>query len=246
MASSPDGAAAEPRDAELAAVVIRFLGAVIALVVAAAVVAVATRVEDDAGGEGAAGVAAERGGEPARGTAVASYVDRRAGALDALGSGGPQAAVVSFGRYVTADAAGDLLADVSVRALLVAAPGGAPGPVGPGGVEAWAAAEREGALAEIAELERLIPTTQDAAFVEQYRADIERLRVLAAADAAGPVVFGAVVVGPAPTLRALARRPEVRLVDPAGSPSPPALDRVSGLRPEETVTVGDPPERPAR
>jgi ABC-type transporter Mla subunit MlaD len=88
-------------------------------------------------------------------------------------------------------------------------------------------------------------TTDDKSFRDQFNADIDRLgKLLANLDPAKPVVFGFVVTASAPTLRTLAARPDVRLVDIFARHEPESLQHVRGLRPDETVRAGEPRTRP--
>lgn len=174
---------------------------------------------------------------PPHGAAVDDYVAERHERLAELEQ--RARVVVSFDDYLDeADAAELVGADV--ERWLVAAPGGAPQVTDD--PAAWRAEFAAGARAEAAEIEALIPTVDDEEFVEQYEADIDRaLEMAEALDAGEPVVFGVVIVGEPPDLRRLESRPRVRLVDPV---EPDARDEPRGLRPEETATVGEPPERP--
>lgn len=149
-------------------------------------------------------------------------------------------AVVSFTGYLSeADAVA--VADAEVERWLVAAPGGAPQVTDD--PAAWRTEFAAAARAEAAELEALIPTVEDEEFVGQYEADIDRaLEMAEALDAGDPVVFGMVITGEPADLRRLEAEPRVRLVDPV---EPDARGDPRGLRPEETGTVGEPPERPA-
>lgn len=226
-----DDGTAEARQALL-----RLAFAFMALVVGIGV-AVAVVRADQAGDE--MPVAAEAIG-PARGADLAAYARPREAALTA--ADGPTAAVVSLAAYAGEDEARRRVRPMRVRALLVAPPGGEPAVVA-GDLAAWAERRRRAAAAERAEIERLLPTVGDPAFVREYVAELERLvRTETALDGSVPLVFAVLVEADADALRALARRPAIRLVDVAEG------DRVSvpdarGLRPEEQHQAGDPPTR---
>ena len=245
----PGSAEPEPlEEADARRLVVRAVAALIAFVLAAGVAMVLRDADDSDDGS----VVAQVGGEPVlaggplvAGTDVPGYVLRRRAVLD--GVEGTVVAAVSFDRYVTEDEARGLVDGARrVRALLVAAPGGAPSVV-TGTLDRWAQQEREAAEAERADLERLAKATDDPAFVAQFQADQARLAgLLGRLDPKAPVVFGAVVEGDRATLQALAGRPGVRLVDPmARRVDGDELGRLGGLRPEETAKAGDPPQRPA-
>jgi hypothetical protein len=260
-------------DAALTRLVVRAIAAAIALVGATAIVAVVQRWErsDDPAATTATPLAASspssstdadadedqafvatRGIGPVAGQPVIAYVQARTAALSRAKPGDRRAAVVSLTHYVAAaDVAGVIgkVDGVDVDAIVVAAPGGAPATVELSGLRDWATAERHRAAQERAELERLLPTVDDAEFDRTYRDDMERLHVLerdveAAADR--DVVFAVVVVGRVDQLRRLAAMPDVRLVDIGRGRDggvPDAAD-VTALRPEETAKAGEPRYRP--
>lgn len=58
-------------------------------------------------------------------------------------------------------------------------------------------------------------------------------------ETSGPVIFAAVVIAPAESLRSIAAHPSVRLVDLVAEPV-----SVRGLRPEENAVAGQPATRP--
>lgn len=215
---------------------------------------VAAAVSVAGGGEGDSGAAVARTapagadgidpGGPVVGEDVAGYVARRQ--ADLRGRSGPLAGVASLDAYMTEGDARQLLrpAGVHVAALLAAVPGGRPAVVRDRLAD-WLERQRADAESERANLQSMLQDTSDPDFAAQFRADIARLtQLLADLDRAGPVVFGAVVDGGADALSAAAGTPGVRLVDPIGRAVPSALDRLRGLRPEETGTAGDPPTRP--
>lgn len=160
---------------------------------------------------------------------------------------GRRAAIVSFTAYVEEADARALLAldddpSVELRGWLVALPGGDPDVTTD--VDRFREAAVAGAEQQIAEIERLLPTVDDADFVEFYQDELVRYRALIdQADAAS--VFGAVVIAPASELRALASRGRVRLVDVGPSDDIAEGAVVRGIRPEETRTGGEPLVRPA-
>lgn len=227
--------------------VLRAVAALVAFVLAAGVGLLATRLDDgddDVVGTGVVEQEARFSGEgPPAGADIPSYVTTRRLALD--GMGGRVVAAVSFDGYRNEGQARTALVSVKVRALLVAAPGGRPAAVR-GSLASWARQERADAEVERESLLRVLETTTDPAFVAQYRADVDRLTaMLDRLEPVGAVVFGAVVEADAEGLRRLAGRSQVRLVDPAAPRMDDAdVERLVGLRPEETTRAGDPPTRP--
>ncbi len=240
---SPERGSARREAAESRAARRTLLLAVVAI--AAALVGAVVWAFDPAGHEtttessGSSSVVDEIGPQP--GTPLASYVTARQERLTEVE--GRRAAVVSFTEYLTDDQAGRLLGStVDVAARLIAIPGG----------EARRATsvvdERAAAVAEakdqLHEIGALVPTVEDEAFAEFYRAELIRYREIVGAGGQDDIVFGALVVGRAADLRAIASQPGVRLVD-VGDGSRFAADSViRGLRPEESVTAGEPPFRP--
>lgn len=235
-------------EADARRLVVRAVAALIAFVLAAGLALVLRDADERDDGGVVAQVGGEpvlSGGPPLAGTDVPGYVMRRRAVLG--GVDGTVVAVVSFDRYVNEEEGRRLVDGVPrVRALLVAAPGGAPSVV-TGGLDRWVEQEREAAEAERADLERLAKETDDPAFVAQFQADQARLSGLVGRlDPTAPIVFGAVVDGDRAALQALAGRPGVRLVDPAARRlDGDELRGLGGLRPEETAKAGDPPHRPA-
>lgn len=255
--SSPRSADAELSDAALTRLVLRAVGAAIALLLAAGLVAVAERVDDESDdaatsavdGDDPALLVPSRGIGPLPGQPVEPYIQARTTELSRVDGDGDRVAVVSFAEYVTGAGARDALGaggdDVEIEAMVVAAPGGEPAAVAPAGVRAWAEAERERAVEERAELERLLPTVDDPDFARTYREDVARLTALERdVDAAGDVVFAVVVVAPARVLHRIAEHDGVRLVDVGRGADVPDRDEVSALRPEESVKAGQPRYRP--
>jgi hypothetical protein len=137
---------------------------------------------------------------------------------------------------------------VTVRGLMVAAPGGQPTVVGDD-LAAWADTTRKDATEERQQFEALLPTydaENESDFIDTARTEIDRLRKLeAAATPDGEVVFAVVVVADAADLQRLGSTTGVRLVDAGSSDQVPERRRIRGLRPEETATAGDPITRPA-
>ena len=178
---------------------------------------------------------------PAPGTDVASYLQDRRERLTEVE--GVREAVVSFDRYRTRDEAESLLEATEVSAFLVALPRDEPRVTTD--IAGLRASVRTIAEEQIAEIEPLVPTVDDPAFAEFYRAELLRYRAILSGSSTPDVVFGAVVRAPASRLRALASRPGVRLVDLAPGPAGPVdASRVRGLRPEETLSAGRPRFRP--
>lgn len=222
------------------------LAALVAFVLCAGIALAITR-SDEGGGDGGAVSAidalAGTGAGPLRGSDLATYMEGRNRALRE--ARGRWVAVVSFRDYVTEGQFKALYGSLDVEAMLVATAAGEPEVV-TGSLAQWATAARREAEEERRQLESMRSSTDDASFKQQFAADIERLgRLLAALDPQKPVVFGMVVSASAEQLRTLAGKPEVRLVDLVSRDVPERLDRLRGLRPEETVKAGDPHTRPA-
>ncbi|MBW3614585.1 MAG: hypothetical protein KY439_04645 [Actinobacteria bacterium] len=243
----PEGHAA-PTDEELVRLLLRVLAAVVALVLALGVATAATRLTEDEARQ-AAPAASEPAGEigPSPGRLVAPYLQARTRAL--AGARGRRSAVVSFADYLDEAAARRSLAGtgIKVHSLLVAAPGGVPDEIpATGSVGTFVRLQREEALSEKRALQELLPTVSDPDFAAQYAQDLARVTSLARwLERPGGLVYGGLVTGPAEQLQRLARRPEVRLVDVGATDEVPDPGRRRGLRPEETASVGEPPERPA-
>lgn len=180
---------------------------------------------------------------PGSGAEVGPYLDARKQALAA--ATGERMAVVSFDAYASeADARGKV-ASTPVEALLAAAPGAHPSVV-TNGLEAWANSQRKIDESERNEIRKLLPTVEESdPFKSFYESELVRLdAAIASVSPSSDVVFGLVVRGSAEALKALAATPGVRLVDVANGAKvkPDAVYR--GLRPEETVKVGQPATRP--
>ena len=211
------------------------------LVVAAGAFAVLSTDDDDGAEDSAEMVTPTDAIGPLPGTPLATYVAQRHKALAA--ASGDRAAAVSFTRFRTEVSAREVLAGVRIHALLVSTPGGEAAVVDDSLTE-WAAAERAAASAERKELEGMLDT-EDPSFQSQFRADMTRLEaLLTRLDPRGEIVFGAVVTASTKRLRALVESPPVRLVDVGAGSKVPPLSRVRGIRPEETIRAGTPPERP--
>lgn len=167
------------------------------------------------------------------GESVDAYVAGRRAALE--GADGTHSAVVSFTAYLDEGEAVRLVG-VDVERWLVAGPGGTAESTDD--VEAWRRQRAAEARREAQELNSLVPTAEDPEFVRQYERDRDRALLLAEAlDAGEPVVFAVLVRASSDRLRVIAGRGDVRLVDVD-------VDVPRGLRPEEQVVVGQPPERP--
>ena len=246
-------ASAEPTDEQLARLIVRVLAAAIALLLAGGTATAAGRpsaADTDETAEDVlvgTGPLSPRGGiGPLPGTAIAAYERSRATALADLPAGERRAAVVSFSRYLSVEAALEATAGLERRSLLLALPGGRPIEAA---VDADVAAivrrQREEAAAEKKALEELLPTVTDEDFRRQYQHDIERLGELLAGPAeAGAMVHGVLVVGTGEALRRTSRVPGVRLVDPGGDAEIPGVGEAAALRPEETTRAGAPATRP--
>jgi hypothetical protein len=206
------------------------------------------------------GAASDPGGEvrreapnigPAPGAVIADYVAARQAALAAVGDPRAQrVAVVSMVRYRTAREADAVLAGadsagLTVDGRLVAAPGGASTTVR-GPLDQWANAARADAETDRQEIERLLPTVSAGSeFIAFYQRELVRLAAVRdGADPAGAVVYGLLVTAPVATLRALAAKPEVRLVDVTDEDQAGATTIYSGVLPDDTTKVSDPALRP--
>ena len=234
---------ADPDSAAVERLLLRFVAAVIAFLLAAGVGFALARDEEIvdavASGDGDGGAALERAAVgPLPGATLDAY--ERSARRRLAQARGRHTAVVSFRRYLTEGDARQVVPDAT--ALLVAAPHGNPRVTSELG--AWAVEERAAAEAEKAELESLIPTVDDPAFATQYRRDIDRLeRLLERIDAQGRIVFGAVVEEDAIELRLIAKDGAVRLVDVASSDAG-EITTFRGIRPEERDVANEPPTRP--
>jgi len=180
---------------------------------------------------------------PERATPIARYLAERSPVL--AKAHGHVTAVVSFASYVPDDKVGARLSGLHHRRLLVAAPGGNPDVTTD--VTRWRTATAAQAAADARDLEQAIPTLdQDPDFQAVDKAQLAAdQQIIAALDHHGAIVFGAVVDGDADALRALAKHHDIRLVDVAPSAAQSDDVEVRGLRPEETVSAGDPEQRPA-
>jgi hypothetical protein len=128
--------------------------------------------------------------------------------------------------------------------LLAAAPGGAPSVV-TGTMADWVNGQVEANRSERDELRRFIPTVDDPQFKAFYEEEAARLtKLIDSVKPDGPHVFAVTVRGPAADLQALARAPDVRLVDVGPSAKLPPETPLRGLRPEERERANDPPTRP--
>ena len=239
-----------PSDAQLARLVVRTLAGVIALTLAGGIASAAGRLSEDPDETAedvvvGTGALRPRGGlGPLPGTSVAAYVRAAEDELTDLAD--ERAAVVSFAGYRTPEQAAALVDGTEVVSWLVALPGGRPQELAPDrDLASWTKAQRDEATAEKKALEQLLPTVEDPDFKRQYQADIDHLKALLAVGSdRRDVVFGALVVGAADELRAIADRPDVRLVDVDTDATPPSSTAFEGLRPEETIEAGEPPTRP--
>lgn len=237
----------EPSDEQLGRLVIRVLAGVVGLVLAAGIASAAGRVNEGAGSgdeiaEAGAVLSLDDGIGPLAGTDLDAYsTTRRAALSDAAGR---RSAVVSFVSYVSPKDMREMLASVEVRRALVAIPGGRPVEAPADDIMATLRRQREEAAEEKSALDELLPTVDDPEFKQSYREDIERLTRLLAAGEVTKVVYGAVVVGSADQLRALAKTPSIRLVDVGPTAVAPPEGSVAGIRPEELTRAGEPPTRP--
>lgn len=242
---SPDGPE-EFTDESARQMILRAMAALVAFVLCAGIALAVTRSDDSADDSAVVSTEAALTGTgtgPLAGTDVATYMEGRNRALQE--ARGRWVAVVSFRDYIAEEQFEARYESYDVKAKLVAALAGVPDVV-TGSLDQWAARARDEAKEERRQLASMRETTDDKGFQDQFAADIERLgQFLDRLDPNEPVIFGMVVSASADELRALADRPEIRLVDIIGRRAPEQLDRLRGLRPEETVQAGEPRTRPA-
>lgn len=224
-----------------------FAVAVFVLVVGAVFAFTVTRENDDEtpAVRAEATNSASAGGAigPGSGADVGAYLDARKQALAA--ATGERMAIVSFDTYASETDARAKVTSTHVQALLAAAPGAHPSVV-TDGLDAWSKNQRATDESERNEIRKLLPTVEESdPFKPFYESELVRLdAAIASVSASSDVVFGLVVRGSAEALKTLAATPGVRLVDvgEAAEAEPDAVYR--GLRPEETVKVGQPATRP--
>jgi hypothetical protein len=179
---------------------------------------------------------------PFPGEEIAAYSAGRAQALAT--AKGDRVAVASLGRYMTEPEARAAVGRLQVVNLLAAAPGGSPSVV-TGTMADWVNGQVGGNRSERDEIQRLLPTVDDPQFKAFYEEEVARLtKLIDSVKPDGPHVFGVTVRGPAADLQALARAPDVRLVDVGPSAKLPPDTPLRGLRPEERERANDPPTRP--
>jgi hypothetical protein len=180
---------------------------------------------------------------PLDGTDITQYVQERQAALQK--ASGERAAVVSFDKYVTESDARAAAGQLHVVALLAAPPGGTPSVV-TGDMAAWAQQQKASATQDRDQTAQLLKSgVDDPDYKTFYQSEVVRLnKVLAGIDPKGKAVFGLVVTGPAAELQALAKTPDVRLVDVAPSAKVNAQTDYRGIHPEQTSTVKQNDPRP--
>lgn len=238
----PREAATDPDAAAARRTLVLFGVAVAAAILGLAVVVLGTGGDDVVERDDAAPIA-DLGPRPG-----ADLERHQAEAAESLAeAGGRRAAIVSFTEYVDeADARAVLGLDddpsVELRGWLVALPGGDPDVTTD--IDRFREAAVAGAEDQLVEIERLLPTVDDADFAEFYEDELVRYRALIDQADAAPV-FGAVVIAEASDLRALASQGAVRSVDVGPSDDIADGAVVRGIRPEETRTGGEPLVRPA-
>jgi hypothetical protein len=188
-------------------------------------------------------VAAPAAVGPAPGADLAPYHADRSAALAA--AKGQRLAVVSFDAYRSEAAARSAVGQLEVRSLLAAVPGGAPSVVD-GTLPAWLDQQMASTRSDRDEIQKLLPTVDDAQFRDFYKGEIDRLtKLIDAVKPDGALVFAVLVRGPATGLQALSRTPGVRLVDVTATSTLDPKASVRGVRPEEKDRADDPPNRPA-
>ncbi|HYX44929.1 MAG TPA: hypothetical protein VE760_07795 [Acidimicrobiales bacterium] len=238
--AAPDSAADDDRSARRVLLLFAFSLIVVGL---GGLVAISVR---HTGGDNpkvaAGGPLPSAGLGPSPGEPLPAYLEARRAAL--ASASGNRAAVVSFGKYVNEAQARAAVGKLTITSLLAAVPGGTPSVV-TGGMPQWVEAQVAEKRGERDEIKRLIPTVDDAQFKKFYEEEVARLsKLVDSVKPDGPLVFGAVVKGPVVDLQAVAKAPDVRLVDVAPSADVTPETPVRGIRPEEAERANDPPTRP--
>lgn len=238
-------------DARAARRTVQFFAVALFVMVVGAVFAfTVTRERDDGrqttGSPGtttaASAAAADASIGPVASSEIGLYLDERRQALAA--ATGERVAVVSLDAYLPEDEARARVGSLPIDALLAAAPGAHPSVVTTG-LEDWAENQRKADELERAEIAKLLPTVTDPSFKQFYEAELVRLdAAIASVSPTSAVVFGLVVRAPADSLRTLATTAGVRLVDVGDGPESAPGATYRGVRPEETVKVGQPATRP--
>jgi hypothetical protein len=180
---------------------------------------------------------------PLDGADIAQYIQDRQAALQK--ATGDRAAVVSFDKYLTEAQARAAAGQLHVVALVAAPPGGTPSVV-TGDMAAWAQQQKASATDQRDQTKELLNNgVDDPDYKAFYLSEVARLtKMLATIDPKGSVVSGLVVTGPASALQALAKQPDVRLVDVAPSAKLNAQTDYRDLHPEQTSTVRQNDPRP--
>jgi hypothetical protein len=187
---------------------------------------------------------------PVQNEDIAAYIKARSAELEGLDGAQERSAVASLTTYQTPDRAMQIVNETTdggaleVRALLAAVPGDEPSVV-VGSLDEWASGRRTALQQQHDDIAALLPTVDEPQFKAFYEKEVARLQAaLDALDPKAPIVFGIVVRGPVSSLRSLARRAPVRLVDVARTADPaPAGATYRGLLPDEVTTVGNPQQR---
>jgi hypothetical protein len=158
---------------------------------------------------------------------------------------GDRAAVVSFDKYVTEADARAAAGQLHVVGFVAAPPGGAPSVV-TGDMAAWAQQQKASATDQRDQTAELLKNgVDDPDYKAFYQQEVARLnKVLAGINPKGNVVMGVVVTGPAAELQALAKRPDVRLVDVAPTAKVNDQTEYRAIHPEQTSTVKQNDPRP--
>jgi len=180
---------------------------------------------------------------PLDGTGIAQYIQERQAALQK--ANGDRAAVVSLDKYVTEGAARAAVGQLHIVALLAAPPGGAPSVV-TGDMAAWAQQQKATAADQLNQTKELLQNgVDDPDYKAFYQSEVARLtKLVGSIDPKGNVVFGVVVTGSAAELQALAKTPDIRLVDVAPSAKVNDQTDYRGIHPEQSSTVKQNDPRP--
>jgi hypothetical protein len=238
----PPGAVTDDGDDRSARRVLLLFAVSLIVVGLGGLVTVTLRDSGDDDSNVATGPIPSSGVGPSPGEPLPAYLEARRAAL--ASASGNRGAVISFGKYVNEAQARAAVGRLSVTSLLAAVPGGSPSVV-TGSMAQWVDAQIAENRAERDEIRKLIPTVDDPQFKSFYQEEVARLNKLVDdVKADGPLVFGAVVKGPATDLQAVAKVPDVRLVDVAPSADVTPDTPVRGIRPEEAERANDPPTRP--